>query len=239
MQHPSSSRAFTLAQTLVTVAIIGSVAALLVPAIKQAGEQSRQAASVAQIRQLASLHLLYASEHGRMLHYRGWPHSRVSGGQPWPKVLAELYQLSLRDFLAPRALNPALREHDGKVAQWTFVSYGYNWMHLGSSWRYGKKPDPPLDGPSAEMTSLKAPYRTILLAEARHVAGGDEGPDRRLGAYILPDSDSGGVRQPGGWFHGKITVAWGDGHVTTLFYDEKNPYDILPPEFWKRDGGVH
>lgn len=63
IQHRSLQRAFTLIELLVVIAIIAILAALLVPAVKQALDSGKSAYCLSNLRQLGVANALYAANH--------------------------------------------------------------------------------------------------------------------------------------------------------------------------------
>jgi prepilin-type N-terminal cleavage/methylation domain-containing protein/prepilin-type processing-associated H-X9-DG protein len=77
------ARAFTLIELLVFIAIIGILAAMLLPALNKAREKGRCAVCVSNLHQINIAIRLYMDDHSAQLP----PASYGSGNQDWPKVL--------------------------------------------------------------------------------------------------------------------------------------------------------
>lgn len=80
-------RAFTLIELLTVIAIIGILAAILIPVVSQAREQARVAQCVSNLRDIGSAVHLYAGEFGDRVP----PHIRSDGAQPdseWGSLVA-------------------------------------------------------------------------------------------------------------------------------------------------------
>ncbi|MBX3426933.1 MAG: DUF1559 domain-containing protein [Pirellulales bacterium] len=80
-------RAFTLVELLVVIAVIGSMAALLLPAVQSARETARSAVCKSQLRQIGIAMLRYCDAHDGELP--DWWHSgAVKGSRSWIYTLA-------------------------------------------------------------------------------------------------------------------------------------------------------
>ena len=97
--------AFTLIELLVVVAIIAILAALLVPAVRQALERGKVALCMSNVRQILVAQRLYLNDHGN----RFYEHLQVSGG-----VDREAAQGGIPFNDEPRPLN----EYAGQLDMW-------------------------------------------------------------------------------------------------------------------------
>ncbi len=82
LRQKSQSRAFTLVELLVVVAVIGILATLLFPVLRRAQESSQRAACTALQGRMTAAAILHAVDHGY------YP-SSVVGKSLWPQVLTD------------------------------------------------------------------------------------------------------------------------------------------------------
>ena len=101
-------------------------------------------------------------------------------------------------------------------SNWTYawISYGYNYLGLGSHYFFGGKnnySDPQL---GVKSTSVKNPSSIILLADSRYTA------THKRGCYKISDSHINATNALIHMRHSSQTanISWADGHATT----EKN-----------------
>lgn len=162
---------FSLIELLVVVAVIGLLAALLLPALARSREMARQARCTGNLRQLGLAAQLYWDDHeGDMFRYRvgsvgdgeiywfGWLQRGAEGER-----LFEANQGALYPYLGGRGVElcPALRyalEGIKLKAIGAAYGYGYN-LHLSR----------PLTERPLKVTSLVQPGGTVLLADAAQV----------------------------------------------------------------------
>ena len=76
-----SDKAFTLLELLVVIAVIALLAALLLPALKQARDKAKQTQCLGNLRQLALAAGFYAADHD------DWMVPQLSGAKLWPIIL--------------------------------------------------------------------------------------------------------------------------------------------------------
>ncbi|MFZ2655019.1 MAG: prepilin-type N-terminal cleavage/methylation domain-containing protein [Victivallales bacterium] len=186
-------RGFTLIELLVVIAIIAILAAMLLPALKQAKDSARTSTcSAGNLKQIGSVFIFYADDfNGFFPSFNGpaeWggsgPYTDFDKGPYWFETLNTLYLNKQIIFQCPS-------QAGGFVFLPHNLSYGYNYINLGKCRFCGWK----------KMQSAKNPAGTIL-------AGDSDGS-------LVWDSMIRKSLYPLGTRHlGKANVLWIDGHVT-------------------------
>jgi prepilin-type processing-associated H-X9-DG protein/prepilin-type N-terminal cleavage/methylation domain-containing protein len=163
--------AFTLAELLVVVLVVGVLAALLVPALSRSQSAARRVRCVSNLHQLGLAGQLYWDEHaGRTFRYRGaptnegdlywfgWLQRGAEGRRDFDRSFGALhpYLGSGGVTLCP-ALHPALKDFKRKAIGAAY-GYGYN-LHLSA----------PADEPPRNTEHLPRPSGTVFLADAAQV----------------------------------------------------------------------
>ena len=221
---------FTLIELLVVIAIIAILASLLVPAVQQARHAGIMAYCFSNVKNLGYVHQQYAGDHdGFFVRYHD--PGRALPFDDWPRFLSE--RLGYYKFRGGIQICPALVGSDvaGEFAvneQW--IHYGYNHLHIGSSWRYGNSLEP------ANQTDIAQPTGTILLADSVYPFAGARGEPR--GSYIINDAIS-NKHIPDARHLDGVNISWIDGHVTNeKIRDRFDPWADLgndvPPTYFDR-----
>lgn len=200
------ARAFTLIELLTVIAIIGILAAILIPVVGKVRDTAKAAQCFSNLRQIGTAHLMYAGENKDR-----FPAKSGAGGY---------YEVS---YLAIEALGPYMDFEDYEEpvagANGAFVA------RLGDSsvwrcpsgvreWQFNYLPNdhmfnrylPGLDQPSS-----------FILSWDR----GGSGEPRRVGS--VPNSPTDPT-----WHGDKLNVVYADGHVAALTLIELNQ-GLLPP----------
>lgn len=189
-------RAFTLIELLVVIAVIAIIAAILFPVFSQAREKGRQAACVAQVRQIVHAFGMYSEDYDERFppdFSRGEGIARVEQAQgmwyaqlqPYLRSLALLHCPSdnIRDALrTTSACAPALRGDPRLPA----LSYGANAVLILSWWR-------PEYQAFQTVSTIPRPSQTLLFGDSTEP----------WAFHLCPETDRDGVR----WSH----VAYANG----------------------------
>ena len=221
---------FTLIELLVVIAIISILASLLIPAVRRARESGLMAFCFSNIKNLGLVHLQYASDHeGNFVRFHD---ARDGIYDDWPRFLSD--KLGYYKFRGGIQICPSLVGSDvaGEYAvNEVFIHYGYNYLHIGSSVRYGGT-----TLPTANQGDIALPTATILLTDSVRPFAGARGEPR--GSYIINDAIS-NDHMPAARHLDGVNINWIDGHVTNeKIRDPQDPWADLgndvPPTYFDR-----
>jgi prepilin-type processing-associated H-X9-DG protein/prepilin-type N-terminal cleavage/methylation domain-containing protein len=212
-------RAFTLVELLAVIALVGVLAALLVPALEQGREAARAAACATNLRQLAAAALSYAADHGGEFPWgmrteggetACWDFTTGAGGKARPGVIWERI---------PECANGRVLQcpsYVGGNANWRgdpYTGYNYNCSYVGKV-----EGDPALREAPVRLAALRDPARTALFGDGEYIGGANK--FMRAPKVDRQNDFSGkGLREAGtqGFRHGGRTNAvFADGHVESL-----------------------
>jgi len=254
--YRSRSRAFSLVELLVVVALMAALLGMLLPALGRARVQAREALCRNNLRQLVSANEGYAGENddyyvigaykmydpsdpqGSNLHR--WHGVRNSLDEPFDPAGSPLADY-LADGMVKRCPEP-VEFRQGQPWQWDFEDgcggYGYNLTYLGSQLWAGKS------WAEACRTSTKAslvrnPAETVMFADTAMAKLDGTRPYYLEYSFAEPPFflDSRGEPVPGFYaspsIHfrhgGRANVGWADGHVDSqemVPFDGVNAYGV-------------
>lgn len=223
MNTPCSRRAgFTLIEILTVIAIIGILAAILIPTVSRTRDSARATRCLSNVRQLALAQFTYAGEH-RGQFAQGWEMGDAPGVD-----YKLLWQARLAPYLIGFGVNPQASVHDNRRASESiFVSPNADFddplavADLGAgrgvtsyrlnanmnAWSWWTPPQGPLW--SFRMNAPPIPARVLLLGNGR-LADVD---------YAMPDFENWGEWSQIDFPHaGRTRSNWAfaDGHVESL-----------------------
>ncbi|MCD6221423.1 DUF1559 domain-containing protein [bacterium] len=210
------TKGFTLIELLVVIAIIAILAAMLLPALRQAREKARQASCMSNLKQIGLAMMMYVQDYNEY-----FPHRSLSGSfdinkeLPWNKYLNDTYIKKRKVFSCPTL--PSYTKGSHPWSYWGYNSYGYNYLHIGGSYRYGYTTSP--YGPPAKLPQIKNPSNTICVADSYY-------PRDNLPFYVLGDTyDPTFSPRIDGRHGGSGNILWCDGHGSSwLFTNRLNPW---------------
>jgi prepilin-type N-terminal cleavage/methylation domain-containing protein/prepilin-type processing-associated H-X9-DG protein len=214
------SKGFTLIELLVTTAIVGVLAALLLPALASSKQQAYKAKCIGNLRQLSVALQLYVSD-------QDYFPLATSGNGFGAWQLALLPSVTSNSFYCPQQVRaqPSYLHLTGSTEPEVLPHYGYNM--LGAAWSGIAQPSLGLGG-DFSVAGTNSSYGTVpqsrVLAPAEMIALGDSGgyvsPPLVKSAdpflllyisrpYIIPTIDQPAV---GNWHDGGANMFFCDGH---------------------------
>lgn len=215
------SRAFTLVELLTVIAIIGVLAGILIPVVRHAREQSRQAACTANIRQYGVAASLYAQEHKGRLPYP--LNNTIAGSSPINNWAGLLYPYvtgageatswnHIRQMLAPDSVGCPSNDPTESGPSQPWFSYKMNYYlgeNLGGTTGVLGRP----------VQTINNPAKVVFLADGR-VPGQGANPEFWYATVASATSGTNGSRALGYPHQGRANLFFVDGHVGTITPDE-------------------
>lgn len=231
----AGASAFTLLELLVVVAIIGLLAALLLPALRGVKDRADATHCTSNLRQLALANLAYAADNdGTYVAAQDtsnnvrWHGVRVGGSMPFDPTRGPLAR-----YLGSEGrvkLCPTFREVLGKGKSFELGSggYGYNAAYVGG------RPGAPFA--PARISAITTPAQVMMFSDAALARSGGvqeypfaepfrwEDAQGKLRSALIPS-----VHFRHG---GKANVGWCDGHVSA-----EVPSKLAARNFYGGDSG--
>ena len=200
-------RGFTLIELLTVIAIIGILAAIIIPTVGKVRQSARVAQQTSNLRQISTGLALYAQDNRNRLPQPAnntltMPNGSVRTDVNWMELI--------NDYLQPRGANvSAFRHRSNPIWQSAFASllgtanppwsthFGYNPFITSANWNY-------------RYTASPTPSRTVVVGEMNWNSVVTMDP--RVAFTTDKDTLS---RFRGSLPGDKTTLLWLDGHVTT------------------------
>jgi len=225
--------AFTLIELLVVISIISILAALLLPALKNARDRVNSLSCMNNEKNMALASLQYADDYTNYLPHSGYPHLGYNKfpNTCWRALIAPYLNVTV----PPNSQNSYVLEHgvfqcpSQKKETCGNPVYGYNGFYGGYGWSYvylGNSDGysaPPYNSPHAPWTKtsqLKKPSQTIMLGDTP-----DDSPGSAADCFFFYCDAGPYTRYPARHNYGG-NIAWADGHVSSHrrmeFVDPKN-----------------
>ncbi len=193
------NKRFTLIELLVVIAIIAILAAMLLPALKNAKDVARAITCSSNLRQIAIGTLSYANDTGYMIPYKKF--TLADPENSFPFYMVSTYQVSYDLYECPD--NPTGRRNGSLIP---FANYNYAWEY-------------PDIGYNAKLSlfsysRIRNPSSKVLYADTAWNSGTSVGIDGSCS--ITPAAAQLGMLAPRHLDFRSVNIAWADGHCEPL-----------------------
>lgn len=205
------TKAFTLVELLIVIAIVAVLFAILLPALNGAKESGRRASCMGNLKQAVSGAMMYANDYADWLPHSGDAYMPLSSVISWKALLLPYFG---RATTAENCEGGVLKCPSQRNSSCGNSTYGFNGFYGGYGWNFetlGWK-NIVISGylPWVKLGGIKRPGGTIAVADTSdHWLGVDPGP-----LFFIY-----GTSVDATWFssrhNGTGVYAWVDGHVST------------------------
>ncbi|WP_432799640.1 prepilin-type N-terminal cleavage/methylation domain-containing protein [Poriferisphaera sp. WC338] len=226
------NNAFTLIELLVVISIIALIISILLPALSAAREAGRGVSCLSNQKQIVMAMVVYSNENnGYFPPYLNSAHP-VGPQRPWGNTLLRLGFLPTDIFTCPTyrvqdaySLEDAVVEPATDQQSLYWSHYGYNFYHIGSSFRIPSHPNPA--NTPARTEDVRKGAQTIVLVDSEYnpLPPGYFGGTNIGGYYVVQDFPHPVLNPHARHAQHAVNVAWFDGHVSAVkVADPLQPY---------------
>lgn len=220
-------KAFTMVEILVTAAIMGVLAALLVSGIKGATNKGKEAKCIAGLRQIGVGTMNYIGENNGYLPRPTIKaaESGLSADQMWSKQLGPYLPQRGNSATAPQNLVFVCPSANYKGFATVDISSTYNSSSVGFHFTSSTTVGSGTSGPARSFSSVEYPSRTILVAEGKQ--SGTSGSCSSSLNWTQAEADLNAASPSAAanldFRHdSKMNVLYGDGHVGTIPFKDRS-----------------